>query len=107
MGEHQRQVLAASAQGWQLEVMRPQPIIEVFTKCARLHVLLHRMVGGHHHARSTLPRAVRPEGIVGALLQQAQQFDLRDRRQVANLIQKQGAIFGTRDQALAGAVAPR
>ena len=105
--DQEGEIVPAGPQRRQLNMVGPQAIIEVLAKRARVHVLHHVTVGGHDQAGPALPRAVGPEGIVGVLLQEAQQFDLRDRRQVAYLVQKQGALLGPGDQAITRPVCAR
>ena len=71
-----------------------QPVIEVFAEAALGHLLGQIAVGGRDDAHVDLDRALGADRIDLALLQRAQQLDLHVERQLADLVQEQGAAVG-------------
>ena len=77
-----------------------QPVEEIFAQLALLHGLDRIDVGGGddaHVHRLLVPAAETAEP---ALLQHAQQLDLRRRRHLADLVEKQRAAIGQLEAAL-------
>src|SRR4029453_14791370 len=80
--------------------MGAQPIVQILAEGSGIHALKHIAVGRNHYARATLTRSVGAEGVIRAILKQAQQFDLGCAREVADLVEEERSLGRGRDQAL-------
>src|SRR6266542_3718447 len=87
LGQRQN-VLAPVAQGRQLDRNNRQPVIEIFAKCSLLDRFFQLDVGGGDDAHIDPTRASVAERRKFALLNYAQQTDLRFRWNVSYLIKK-------------------
>src|SRR6266545_416358 len=87
--QRQRQnVLAPVAQGRQLDRNNRQPVIQIFAKCSLLDRFFQLDVGGGDDADIDPTRASVAERRKFALLNYAQQTDLRFRWNVSYLVKK-------------------
>jgi hypothetical protein len=64
----------------------------------------HIAIGGRQHTRAAAARTVGAERVVGTVLQEAQQLDLRHRTQFTNLVEKDRAAGRRLDQPFAAAL---
>ena len=71
-----------------------QAVVQVLPKAAGLHIGRQVAVGGRHQAHVDLDLALPAQAHQRALLQRAQQLGLQGQRQLANLVQKDGAAVG-------------
>ena len=97
----QRQIVAPVAQRRQADREHVQAVEQVFAQLALLHRFERIDVGrgdDAHVDRLLVPAA---EAAEAALLQHAQQLDLRRRRHLADLVEKQRAAIGELEAALA------
>ena len=102
----QRQdVLGAVAQRRQVDVDDVQPVEQVLAEAAVRQALFQILVGGGDDAHVDLLAARRPQRPDLALLQDAQQLGLQRGRQLADLVEEQGAAVGLDEQA--GAIRAR
>ena len=95
----QEDVVAALTQGRQDDVDHPQAEIQVLAEGAAAHLFLEVHVGGGDHPHVHLQGRVLAHRVEGALLQEAQQAQLHERRDVADLVEEQGAAVRLEDAA--------
>ena len=95
----QEDVVAALAQGRQDDVDDAQAEIEVLTEGAAAHLFLEVHVGGGDHPDIDVQRRVLAHRVEGALLEEAQEAQLHERRDVADLVEEQGAAVRLEDAA--------
>ena len=89
-----RHVLEALAQRRHPDREHVEAVVEVLAELAVLDQLDHVAVGGGDQAEVDLHRPLGADGIDLALLQRAQQLDLRVERQLADLVEEQRAAVG-------------
>ena len=87
-------VLAPLGQRGQVDRDHVQAVVQVLPKAAGLHIGRQVAVGGRHQAHVDLDLALPAQSHQRALLQRAQQLGLHGQRQLANLVQKDGAAVG-------------
>ena len=68
--DQEGQVARAGTQRRQVEMVRPQPIIQILAERPGAHLLRDLSIGGAYDPGAALPRPVRTEGIKGAILQE-------------------------------------
>ena len=95
-----RNIAGALAQGRDAEGHHVQTVVEIHAEGAALHLRREVAIGGGHQADIELPGARAPHAFKLALLQDAQELGLQLRRQLADLIEKDGAAFGHLELAL-------
>jgi hypothetical protein len=103
LGEQQG-VAAAQAQRRQLDVHDVEAIIKVLAEAALADVLGEVAVGGGDEAHVDLDRLAAADALEGPLLQHAQQLHLHGGRDLADLVEEEGAAVGLLEATLASAV---
>ncbi len=102
----QRDVVLALAQRRQIDVDDVDSVEQFLAEAAGLDLGFEIFIGGAQHAHVERHRIVGAERVCLALLQRAQQLDLQRERQLADLVEQDGALVGGLQQAdlvLAGA----
>src|SRR5207237_2045369 len=89
-----RQVLGALAERREDDAHHVQPVVEVLTEGAGLHLGLEVLVGGGEHAHVDAERAVAAHALELALLEHAQDLGLGLERHVADLVEEEAAAVG-------------
>ena len=89
-----RQVVEPIAQRRQVDREDVEPVVEVLAELALRDQRLEVAVGGRDDADVDLDRLGAADALELALLQHAQQLDLHLQRQVADLVEEQGAAVG-------------
>ena len=102
-----RDVAAAVAQRRQVDVDQVQAIQQVFAELAALHHLVQRAVRRRDHAHVDGARPARAEHFERAVLQHAQQLDLRRRIELADLVEEDRSAVGESRSVRAGPAARR
>ena len=87
-------VLSPLAQRRQLDGEHLQPIVEVLAEGAGRHALAQVPVGGGDDTGVGLARRRLADALVAPLLQDAQELHLEVERDVAHLVQEEGAVVG-------------
>ena len=90
----QRNVLAALAQGWELDGEGVEPEIEVLAEFALGHEPAHGLVGGRDQPEIGLAQFGAANPAVGSRLKQPQELHLHGVGDVAHLVQEQRAAAG-------------
>jgi hypothetical protein len=106
MIDKNRNVALSAAQRRQMHMVGAQPIVEILAEASGTDGLHHIGIGRHHDARPALAWPVGSEWIEAAVLQEPQQLDLRSDRQIADLVQEDGAGGSPGDQAFSRAIWP-
>ena len=101
--DQQRDVLLAVAERGHPDGKDAEAVVEVFAECLVADGLEQVAVGGRQHAHVGLDRGGPADAVELALLEDAQQLGLRLRRQLADLVEEEGAALGQ----LEAADAPR
>ena len=94
MVEQDRNVLAPFAQRRQLDLDRVEPEQQVLAEALLVGERVGRYVGGGDHPHVDRNRLVRPDRHHLALLERGQQLGLEVKRQIADLVEEQGAVVG-------------
>ena len=94
MAHQVRDVLRPLAQRRHRDRKDVQAVEQVLAETALLHVVDQVAVGGRDDAHVDLDRLARADRLDLALLDRAQQLDLRGRRQLADLVEEQRAAGG-------------
>ncbi len=100
-------VLAPRPQRRDGEVHHVQPVVEVLAELAPLHQLAEVAVGGGQDAHVHALRAVLAHRADLALLEEAEQLDLRRGGQLARLVEQERASVGLGEEAALGACGRR
>ena len=95
-----RNISRALPQGRDAEGHDVQAVIEIRAKGPALHFGGEIAIGGGHQADIELPRACASHALELALLQDAQEFGLQLRSELADFIEKDGTAFGHLELAL-------
>ena len=77
-----------------------EAVIEILAEAARRDHLVQVLVGGADDARVDRDRLAAADPLDHPLLEEAQQLDLERQRDVADLVEEQGAAMGELDLAL-------
>ena len=104
MARQRQDVVGALGQRRQLQLHCVEPVVQVLAEAA---VADHRRqvgIGGAHHTHFHLPLAIGAEALEAAGLEHAQQLHLPGQRQVADLVEEQGAAVCGLELALARSV---
>src|SRR5262245_27431804 len=102
----QLQVVAALAQGGQVDGEHAQPIVQVQPELALVRPGLQVAVGGGDQAHVGADRLAATDALERLLLQYPQDLRLGRQRHVADLVKKQGAAVGLLEPADAAALRP-
>src|ERR1700737_5647024 len=86
-----RNVLASLAQRRHCDRKNVQPVEQILAKTSRLHVGNQVSIGWRDETHVALDGFARPDRLDFILLDGAQQFHLRSRRQLANFIEEKGS----------------
>jgi len=97
--DQQRYVLRALAQGRQRNGEGADPVVKVLTKLPGLHHLPEVPMGRADQAEVRLLRLDAADPAEGSGFEQTQQLHLQQRRDVADLVEEQGAATGRLHQA--------
>ncbi len=89
-----RDIHQAFVQRRQSNRERVDPIVEILAKPALPNELLEWPVGGRDQAEVDFDRPVAPQPLEPPVLEDAEQLGLGDDREIADLIEKQGAVVG-------------
>ena len=91
--QQQRHVGGALAQWRRVQGQHVEAVVQIFAKAASGNLGLQVAVGGGNHAHVHGHGLGAAHRVDHALLQHAQQLDLQLQRQVANLVQEDGAVL--------------
>ena len=80
--------------GGELDAHDVDAVVEVFPEAAPAHQIRQVPVGGREDPDVGGFRSGRPEGLVGPLLQHAEQFHLQRGRDLRDLVEEDGPLFG-------------
>ncbi len=98
MVDEQGQVAQALAQRRNMHLVREKAVVEVAAEPALFLEFLHVPVGGGDDARIAVRGRVGPERVVVVFLEEPQQFHLRGRCEVTDLVEEEGAARGLLDE---------
>src|SRR5213593_2758730 len=86
-------VICPLSQCRDLDRKRIEPVVKVFTKAARRHLLLQVPIGRSDDPHIREPRPVLAHALVTLLLQDAEQFALQFQRNLSDFIEENGPSF--------------
>lgn len=97
--DQERDILAAVAEGGDLDIDDVDAVVEVFAKCTGLDEVAEALVAGRDDANICLDGFDGPEGLEDPLLQDAEEPGLHGGGDIADFVEEEGASFGKGESA--------